>query len=280
MAASNDYPSTASTSYVDESGDGVLFDRKGRVVLDRYRGPRHFMLGLLEVPDPNGLDQAFRTLRAQLLSDPYFRRVPSMQRERRKTALFFHAKDDIPEVRREVCRILLEREMQFFAVVKTMSRVLEYVRQRNAIHPGYRYNPNELYDLTVRMLFKNRLHHSDSYTIVFARRGLRDRTSVLRCELITAQTRFCEEKGRLADARIQVLPRYPHEEAGLQAVDYFLWAVQRLYESHEDRYVDYLWPRVALVHDVDDTREKPYGRYYHKKKPLTAAALGLPEDIG
>lgn len=64
----------------------------------------------------------------------------------------------------------------------------------------------------------------------------------------------------------------------MQAVDYFLWALQRLYERHEERYVEYLWPKFRLVQDVDDTRVAKYGVYYTKKKPLTAAALEeLPE---
>jgi len=61
--------------------------------------------------------------------------------------------------------------------------------------------------------------------------------------------------------------------AGLQAVDYFLWALQRLYERREDRYVELLWPAFRLVNDLDDTREAKYGVYYSQKKALTLAAL-------
>ena len=65
------------------------------------------------------------------------------------------------------------------------------------------------------------------------------------------------------------------------ATDYLLWALQRLYERREDRYLQYVWPMVRLVHDVDDTHTAQYGVYYTQKKPLTLAALeGLPGDIG
>ncbi len=37
----------------------------------------------------------------------------------------------------------------------------------------------------------------------------------------------------------------------------------------EDRYWEYVAPRVSLVHDVDDTRDNEYGVYYTKKNPLT-----------
>jgi hypothetical protein len=65
------------------------------------------------------------------------------------------------------------------------------------------------------------------------------------------------------------VPIASHKAAGLQAVDYFLWALQRLYERAEDRYWQYVWPSVRLVHDVDDTRRKEYGEYYTQRNPLT-----------
>ena len=53
-----------------------------------------------------------------------------MQREARKTAVAFHAKDDLPEVRREVFALLKNSPgLRFFAVVTDKMRVLEYVRQ-------------------------------------------------------------------------------------------------------------------------------------------------------
>lgn len=41
-----------------------------------------------------------------------------MEPERGKTARFFHAKDDVPEVRVEVFRLLLAHELRFSAIVK------------------------------------------------------------------------------------------------------------------------------------------------------------------
>ena len=63
------------------------------------------------------------------------------------------------------------------------------------------------------------------------------------------------------------------EHAGLQAVDYFIWALQRLYERGEDRYLTYLWQAFGLVHDIDDTTKTDYGVYYTQNRPLTVAAL-------
>ena len=215
-------------------------------------------------------------LRANLLADPYFKGVPSMQPESKKTALAFHAKDDVPEVRREVFHLLTRHDLRFFAVIRDKRKLLQYVRQRNERDTTYRYHPNELYDYLVRRLFKTLLHKDDEYYIYFAKRGKADRTAALREALETARHRFSVQWVITCDAPIHVIASIPPACAGLQAVDYFLWALQRLYERREDRYVELLWPAFRLVNDLDDTRQARYGVYYSQKKPLTLAAL---EDL-
>jgi len=260
--------------FVDEAGDAVLFNRKGRVIVGTEGCSRYFILGLLDVTDPTSLHAQMEDLRARLLADPYFRGVPSMQPEARKTALAFHAKDDLPEVRREVFALLRRiKGLRFFAVVKDKQRVVDYVRQRNEHDPGYRYHPNELYDYLVRRLFRDRLHKEDEYVICFARRGRSDRTAALKRALEQARERFYQRWGIKSQSVVQVVVGRPEESGGLQAVDYFLWALQRFYERREERYLHYLWSSFRLVHDLDDTRNAPYGEYYHQKRPLTLAAL-------
>lgn len=259
--------------FVDEAGDGTLFDKRGHVIVGTGGCSRFFMLGLLDVPDVDGLADEMDELRGNLLADPYFADVPSMQAKARKTALAFHAKDDVPEVRREVFNLLRRANLRFFAVVRDKIKVVEYVRQRNEREPDYRYNANELYDYLVRRLFKNLLHKDDEYRVCFAKRGESDRTAALRQALETAQHRFDTQWGKSSKSAIQVLPAVLPGTAGLQAVDYFLWALQRLYERGEGRYVEFLQPTFRLVHDLDDTRKAQYGVYYTQKKPLTTAAV-------
>ena len=260
--------------FVDEAGDGTLFDARGRVLIGHEGCSRYFMLGLLDLPNPEPLRQELEDLRAKLMADPYFKKVPSMQPEAKKTAIAFHAKDDLPEVRREVFTVLLRHQVHFYAVVKSKASVLGYVRQQNQRDAGYRYNANELYDLMVRRLFKDRLHQSDSYSITFAKRGKADRTEALLAALKVARTRFAEKWGVKSGADVGIRVTAPPHSIGLQAVDYFLWSLQRCYERREERFLQLLWPSFSLVQDVDDTREAAYGRYYTQKKPLTAAALG------
>jgi hypothetical protein len=259
--------------FVDEAGDGTLFDARGRVLIGEQGISRYFILGVLDVPNPEQLHAELDELRQGLLADPYFKKVPSMQPEARKTALMFHAKDDVPEVRREVFALLQKLEFRFMAVVRNKQRVLEYVRRRNSLDVTYRYHPNELYDFMVRVLFKNLLHQDERYDIYFSKRWGQDRTEALKQALQIARERFAKQWGKQSSSVVDVTPLKPQQSGGLQAVDYFLWSLQRFYERREDRYLELLWNSFRLVHDLDDTRKTPYGVYYTRKKPLTLAAL-------
>jgi hypothetical protein len=196
-----------------------------------------------------------------------------MQQETRKTAVAFHAKDDLPEVRREVFSLRKEEDVRFFAVVRSKRATLSYVMSRNQSDPGYRYHPDELYDYVVRRLFKDRLHQSNRNVITFAKRGKRNRTRALMTALEAARSRYCESWGRQVETKILLRLSHSRDDGGLQAVDYFLWALQRLYERGEDRFLLNVWERCRLVHDVDDTRQARYGVYYNKKNAPSAEKL-------
>ena len=254
--------------FVDEAGDPTLFGSRGKVMLGSEGCSRYFMLGVLDVANPQVLGAALASLRQTLLADPYFRGVPSMQPEHRKTALAFHAKDDVAEVRREVFRELMQHEIKFLAVVRDKQRVLAYVQQRNHMDSAYRYRPNELYDSLVSRLFKDRLHLSPEVEICFAARGSSDRSAALTQALHRARQRFEAKWDTPVASQLSVRESMPARAPALQAADYFLWALQRRFERGESRFLELVWPKVSLVHSVDETDRAPYGVYYTKKRPL------------
>lgn len=259
-------PQSPVTYYVDEAGDGVLFGPKGRSRLDDPDGARFFMLGMVRCADDAGAAAALERLRQELVAHPLYASIPSLQPAVRKTARAFHAKDDHSEIRSKVFELLLTLDFKFYAVVKDMRAVLDYVRKRNRMDADYRYQPNELYDLTVRMLFKQRLHKEDHYRVVFARRGKSDRTQALRQQLERTRQRFLHEHGLCHEPTLEIQPAYPWQQPCLQVADYCLWALQRCYERHEPRFLHALWPKVSLVRDADDPR-MPYGSYLTRQGP-------------
>ena len=103
--------------FVDEAGDGILFDRKGKVIIGAEGCSHYFILGVADISNPDALASDLASLRNNLMADPYFNRVPSMQSSAKKTARAFHAKDDLPEVRRDVFALLMRHDVRVLAVV-------------------------------------------------------------------------------------------------------------------------------------------------------------------
>jgi len=259
-------PSPPSTKYyfVDEAGDPTLFDARGRVIAGSEGCSSHFMLGVLSVADPIGLNERLAALHQQVLSDPFYKGIESLKPERAKTAILFHAKDDIPEIRERVFRLLVAEDVKFFGVVRDKRGIAVDVQNRNKQSASYRYHPNRLYDEMVTRLFKNLLHKDAGYQVCFSRRGSKDRTEALRVALEQARENFRKKWNISGSAPIEVSARSSHDDYCLQAVDYFLWALQRVYTKSEDRYLQFLWSKIGVIQDVDDRQKALPGRTTEK----------------
>jgi hypothetical protein len=163
--------------FVDESGDGVLFNAKGQVLVGQPGGAMgHFIMGLLEADDPVALSLDLEQLRADLKADPYFKNVPSFQPERGKTAVAFHAKDDLPEVRRRCSSCCCATPSSFMPKCATCRRCCHMCANAMRATEPTATTPTSLYDSSVARLFKNRLHQYESCRVCYAVRGSSDRT--------------------------------------------------------------------------------------------------------
>jgi hypothetical protein len=264
--------------FIDEAGTPTLFSAKGKVIVGQEGCSTYFLLGKLDVADPPALDAALDDLRAKILADPFFRGVPSLDPAQRKTAIQFHAKDDLPEIRYRVFHLLMEHDLKFSAVVHDKRKLAEQVRARNQADAEYRYRENEIYDELVSDLFKSGFHEGDEFELTFAARGSKNRTAALKQAIENARASYEKKFGVKADSTANVRVAQPREHGGLQAVDYFLWALQRFYErpadSAEDRYWELVRSKARLIYDKGDTREHAFGRYYTPEKPLTRETRG------
>jgi hypothetical protein len=263
--------------FVDEAGDTTLFGRHGKVLVGGDAVSQFFMVARLEVPDMPALQADMDALRAELLADPLLSAVPSMQAAAGKTALFFHAKDDVPEVRHAVFKLLLRHEMRLFAVVKEKHHLLADVRGHEAANPAYRYKADghEIYDDLIARLFGRFGEFGAQRHITFAVRGSKPRTAAMKAVLDTIDLGFEGDFGFAPHGHTTVVSSYPFKSAGLQACDYLLWALQRFYERNEERYLQAMWSKFALVLDLDapapKTKGKPVmgGVAFNEKHPLT-----------
>ena len=64
------------TYFVDETGDGVIFDGRGRMLVGTGKVQDYFTLGMVECWRMDELTSQLADLRTRLLADPYFKGVP------------------------------------------------------------------------------------------------------------------------------------------------------------------------------------------------------------
>jgi hypothetical protein len=257
---------SATSYYVDEAGDTTLFSRYGKALVGTEVVSAYFMVGRLEVADVDALQVDLDALRRELLSDPLLQAIPSMQAGAAKTALFFHAKDDVPEVRHAVFKVLLRHEIKISAVVKSKQHLLNDLQVLQKTHPHYRYKAqgHDVYDALISRLFATSSWEVESKpSITFAVRGNKARTAILQSVFEETAMAQARDMGFSLDASFH--STYPSKSAGLQACDYLLWALQRFYERHEERFIQAMWSKFDLVLDMSCAN----GTIFNEKHPLS-----------
>ena len=219
-------------SFVDEAGDSTLFNCKGESLIGTNGCSRFFMMGKLDVEAPHELSAKLNALRQELLANPYFAGVPSFDPARGKTAHQFHAKDDVPEVRFEVFKLLVSetKNLRFHAVVCDKEIILKEELAKRERNPKLRYNQDSLYDHLVCKLFAGWHTIADNYHLCVAKRGSKNRNGAITQALEQAEKEFIEAYCMTRSINWNVTISDPVNTVCLQAADYFLWALQRFYE--------------------------------------------------
>lgn len=248
--------------YVDESGDLTLFNKKGTPVHNES-SPSHLMIGLLKIKDSEFLSK-FNSFRDKILIDPIFCTFPSYK----KTSINFHAKDDHIAIKREVFNFIKDLDISVQVVIRQKPILID-----QAISQYKNFNskltPRQIYNDMVTRLFKGKLHKAENYEVFFSNRG----NTTENLSLIEALNKACENFyssfGIKTNSTYKVICRQPSEEAGLQIIDYCLWALQRVYEKSEIVYFKIIEDKFKLIIDVDDKQNNAYGEYYSVKNKMS-----------
>jgi hypothetical protein len=256
--------------FVDESGDAVLFNASGDVLVEQSDAPLVFMVGAVHLPDPIAAHQKLETLRQNLLSDPYFRSAESMRPECGKTAITFHAKDDLPEVRREVFKLLPELGGTVQVAIRR-KRDMADEAGKLFTESGQKLRLEAYYDDLVERALKELIPPACNPQIVFAKLGKSDRKEALR-SVIHRVVRFAEDiDDPMYIDRVQIDAAFPKDAAGLQVADYYLWAIQRMFRKArgERRYYESVSTAYRMIWDIDDRRNKDDGEVYDANNPFS-----------
>jgi hypothetical protein len=243
--------------FVDESGDPTFYDRKGNYIVGQPGCSPILILGFVETQDPEPMRRAILALQRELVGDAYFREVPSI----RRTAIAFHAKDDVPEIRYRFFKLLATLDFQAQFVV---ARKLERVFRSN-----FQAREDAFYDHLVTHLFQNMLHRYEQNRIYFAKRGSRDRQAPLSEAIDRGVHRFEQRWGAQVTTTVQVQAQTPKGEPCLSVADYMNWAVYRAYTRGEMRFYRSVEDKVGLLVDLYDIVKYP-DNWYSRKNPFDA----------
>lgn len=238
--------------FVDEAGDAVFYDKYGNYIVGKEGCSKILLVGFIRTEKPEELRKAILKLKNEIKSDKYLEKIPSIK----KTIRSFHAKDDCPEVREKVYKLIvsLDFKAEFF-----VARKIEKIFLRR--HKG---KANIFYDDLIIKLFENKLHKNGRNVIYFATRGNRKRQEPLEDAVRTAVLTFENKWNKKVDSEIKIFPQTPVGEPCLQIADYMNWAIQRAFVKGDERYYLFVKEKVSYLVDIYDFDRYPKN-FYHKK---------------
>jgi hypothetical protein len=252
------------TSYrfIDEAGDTTFYG-KGKISIIGSNGVSSaFILGMVKFREPLAeIRQKVIELQNQIQVDSYYKNVPSLQKKIVRGGFYFHATDDIAEVREKFFKFIKRLDCSFEAVVGRKIPAL-YEQSHNA-------NETEFYADMLSHLLK-KFQKEGKLILTIAKRGKSTRNSVLELAQQKAEHRFIRTReGREARAEIVFNIQNHNTEPLLNVADYFCWSIQRVFERGDTRYYEFLKEKIPVVIDLYNHEYQGRGNCYGSKNPLT-----------
>lgn len=267
--------------FLDEAGDTAFYAKGKKAIVGSNGVSNAFIIGMVKFKQPLGeLRNAVQALQSKVANDPFYD-VISIRKKKESTGYYFHATDDIPEVRKLFFDFIKGLDCSFEAVVGRKS-----VERYETKHKG---KEQYFYADLLSFLLKNKLNKEDRLVLHIAERGKSTKNHNLELALEKAKERlasstnfknfmnsddpmeidFISRKDILANIVFNVTQ--PVQEPLLNIADYFCWAVQNVFEKGETRFYNYLKEKISLVIDVYDTNKYDnWKNYYGPRNPLTA----------
>lgn len=245
--------------FLDESGDMTFFDKNGKNSVGADGVSTVFMIGMVHIKsDLEKVRNDITRLTQQVVEDPYFAGIPSIQKRVGKGGFFFHAKDDIPEVRKIMYDYL--RNELMFSLEVIVARKIE-----STFTWQHQKNEALFYSDVLGHLLKSKLGQSGKLVLNIAERDKTTSNANLQTALDGAEERYRNNPRNTRPLQKNVVfnVQKPTGEPLLAVVDYALWAVQRVFTRGEMRYYDVLRDKIPPIIDIyDRDKYKDWGNYY------------------
>ena len=255
--------------FIDEAGDTTFYNSKGELIIGNNGVSKSFGIGMLKIKEPiNDVRNRVIALQKEVENDDYLNTIASVKKRIARGNFFFHCSKDAPEVR-----------MIFSKFINTLNCSFEMfvARKIESYYNDAKHNfkiPSNFYSEILGHLLKNKLQGEDKIILTIAERGKTTNNRTLNEAINKAKNRYINNSKKTKPIITQIKTNIQDQisEPILNIVDYFCWAVQRVFETGDVKYYNYLKNKISSVVDLYDTsRYKKFGNYYdNKKNPLTA----------
>ena len=87
--------------FLDEAGNTTFYGKGKTQIIGKDGVSNYFILGMLTINEPiHEVREKLLQLQTRIANDPYLVDIPSIQKKKSKMGYFLHAKDDVPEVKK------------------------------------------------------------------------------------------------------------------------------------------------------------------------------------
>ena len=241
--------------FIDESGDPNFYAKRKRPLWTEPTFEPLLMLGMVVVENRKVLRQAILNFQNQLLTDPLFNTIHSLN----KPNWYLHASQDHADVRLKFIEFL--REQPHIKCYIVIGRKIPEI-----FHNKHNGKAAEFYfDLLNKLLTLFEFDGVDQHMLF-----LSGRQSNTEERFVNAVRKAMQRQSGLASDthfKCRIIPSSDYPE--LSVVDYFLWVLNRYITQGDKRYFAALENKFDCIYDVYEEEGK--GRIYNASNAFDLA---------
>ncbi len=250
--------------FLDEAGDTTFYGKDKIPTIGNSGVSNTFILGMVSFKSSLiDIRNKIIEMQNEVQKSKFYYKVPSVMKRIQKGGFFYHAKDDLPELRKEFFDFILTLDCTFQAVVGR--KIISLFDKK---HNG---RETEFYADLLSHLLKDKFNKYSLLVVNVAERANSTAINNLESGLEKARSRFqTKYPEKEIKANISFSVHKFKNEPLLSVADYFCWAVQRVFEKGETRFYDYIINKISLVVDLYDSLSYQDNKnYYTLSNPLT-----------
>jgi hypothetical protein len=246
--------------FLDEAGDPCFYGKGKTIIVGQQGVSLYYLLGMVQFEgDLQPIRNQVIQLQQEITSNPYFAGVGSIEKKKQQRGFYFHATDDVPEVRKLFFDFIKSLNCSFEVVVAAKIPGL-YVKKHNA-------NQKEFYADLLSHLLHEKLTIDKRLVLNIADRNTSTRQDNLELGLKKAIARFTKQNPTsIINPNVVFNVQNQLTEPLLNIADYLCWSVQRVFEKGETRFYNYIKDKIKVVADIyeDEVLEGEEQMYYRK----------------